>query len=57
MALVGEMRSIKTCNPRGVSRGCKGSDKGKQKEAFLCLFFILSFQEEESSRNMRVQGR
>lgn len=37
------MESIKTRNPRGVSRGCKGSDKGKQKEVFLCLFFVLVF--------------
>lgn len=55
MTLVGEI-SIKTHNPRGVSRGCKGSDRGKQ-EVFLCLFCVKSFQEDESSRNMRVQGR
>lgn len=32
------MKSIKTHNPRGVSRGCKGSYKENEKEAFLSLF-------------------
>lgn len=52
------MKSIKTHNLRGVSRGCKGTYKGKQNEAFLCLFFVLVFSgrgviyEHESSRKV-----